>query len=589
MQIVDVTTGKNYVARKRVNRASKSNMTIADFLVHTSYGSTRGTNGKGVPEMTRSEVSSSFPERRAALVIGNSNYMKLASLRNAQSDAVAVSDELLSLGFDVMQLYECEGEDMKTALTEFCRNAAGYDFVLFYYAGHGIQDDGRNYLVPVDKSLDFKSELRDCLECDDVAQRFDALSAESRMIVLDACRNTKKTWSRSADEGLARMEAGRGSVILFSTESGRVALDGEGDHSPFATALLSNIMKPGLQFSDVVNGIVRDTYNATEKKQYPMLVGTLLTDFSFNSSGSAATSGSVAQSVPAATSSSTPATHRQEPEEPVYQFVKTPSNIDIRPISTRCSGGKCIMEFAVTNLGRKLVSPGVVEREDRESFMIDSEGNTYSFRSFGGGGNWMALGSLPPGVPVRKRVVINDFDPEVTSFATMFFNFRSTGNGAMYGIDQMELRNVPMGLKEPFPAATPSSANKVNLTVADVDVSVKSVTMVGNTATITFLFHNNTGSDMEPTTLTDEPMSAYAHVTQVIDDQGNILSSDNFELPSYRKFSLPAGIPVKLTVKVRNISQQARSLPYFGLALRNIDADASYGAAYLTVRNIPLR
>ena len=121
MQVVDTETGKSYVARKRVNRGAKSNMTIADFLVHTSNGSTRGTNGKGIPEFTRSEVSGDFPERRAALVIGNSNYSELAPLRNAQSDAVAVSDNLLSLGFDVMQLYECDGSDMKTALTEFCR------------------------------------------------------------------------------------------------------------------------------------------------------------------------------------------------------------------------------------------------------------------------------------------------------------------------------------------------------------------------------------------------------------------------------------------------------------------------------------
>ena len=584
MQVVDTETGKSYVARKRVNRGAKSNMTIADFLVHTSNGSTRGTNGKGIPEFTRSEVSGDFPERRAALVIGNSNYSELAPLRNAQSDAVAVSDNLLSLGFDVMQLYECDGSDMKTALTEFCRNAGSYDFILFYYAGHGIQDEGHNYLVPVDKALEFKSELRDCLECDDVAQRFDAMSAESRMIILDACRNTKKTWSRSADEGLARMEPGRGSVILFSTESGRVAQDGEGDHSPFATALLDNITKPGVNFSDVINGVVRDTYNATAKKQYPMQMGALLSNFCFNSTGAASPAG-----VQTAQTSTVEPRRQPEarPQKPAYQQTKSVSTLEMRPIVTRVSGDKCIMEFVLVNTGRKLNEPFILDRESTYSQIFDSEGNQYPFNSFGGPYNCFRFGPLPAGIPVRKRLVIKEFDPSATALSVVHFNLRDTGNGAAYGCGQIEFKNVPIGLNEPFPNMQTGPANQVSITAADIDVKIKSASISGNVATINLLVTNNLGRHLEPNILREEPMTNYSYVTMAVDDKGNVILLDDIEFSPWQ-LSFPSGVPVKITVKIGNLDPEVRTLPFVGITMRNLDPDSSYGTAFLTLRNVEL-
>lgn len=283
MQVVNTTTGKRYMARRRVNPNAGRTHTIKDFIVRTSFGSTRDTEDDASLTLVPSPVGPEFPERRAALVIGNSNYQEMSQLRNAQGDAAAIADMLAGLGFDVMQLYEADERSMKNALRRFARQARGYDFVMFYFAGHGVQDEGFNYLLPVEARLELQSELRYCLSADDVVQQLDALPASARLIVLDACRNAHKSWTRNADEGLARMEAGEGTVILFSTQSGKKALDGDGDHSPFATAMLENIAKPDVDFTHAINSVVRDTYNATQKMQYPLLVGALLSDFSFNS------------------------------------------------------------------------------------------------------------------------------------------------------------------------------------------------------------------------------------------------------------------------------------------------------------------
>lgn len=283
MQVVNTATGKRYMARRRVNPNAGRTHTIKDFIVRTSFGSTRDTEDDASLTLVPSPVGPEFPERRAALVIGNSNYQEMSQLRNAQGDAAAIADMLAGLGFDVMQLYEADERSMKNALRRFARQARGYDFVMFYFAGHGVQDEGFNYLLPIEARLELQSELRYCLSADDVVQQLDALPASARLIVLDACRNAHKSWTRSTDEGLARMEAGEGTVILFSTQSGKKALDGEGDHSPFATAMLENIAMPGVDFTHAINNVVRATYNATQKLQYPLLVGALLSDFSFNS------------------------------------------------------------------------------------------------------------------------------------------------------------------------------------------------------------------------------------------------------------------------------------------------------------------
>lgn len=323
MEVKDVKTGNLYKFSKKVFDSKGAVLSITDFFLRTNKASSRDTE-PGVA-LTKSPVADKFPERRIALVIGNSNYFNLSYLRNAQKDASDIADILLDLGFDVVQAYETNYEEMKTALNRFSGLAGNYDVALFYFAGHGLQDEGKNYLIPINAELEFRSELRSLLQCDDVMQRMSATGAPTQLIFIDACRNAKNSWSRDTSEGLARMEGEAGAVIVFSTQSGKVALDGDGDNSPFALSLLQNLSKSSASFSETMNGVVRDTYQATDQKQYPLIVGTLLTDFNFNP-GNVSVAAPNIVSQPKRMEQPVEKTSRPESAQPVARQQESPSN-----------------------------------------------------------------------------------------------------------------------------------------------------------------------------------------------------------------------------------------------------------------------
>lgn len=279
MEVKALSTGMLHRFSRKTFESKGNVLSIADYFLRTKKGSSRDVTDN-IP-LKKSGVSSRFPEKRIALVMGNSNYDNLWYLRNAQKDAVDISLTLEQLGFDIMELYEGNYSEMKTALNNFSSKAKNYDVALFYYAGHGVQYDGRNFLVPVERSLEMKSELRECLDCEDVLDRMDATGVPARIIFLDACRNVKRSWSRSSEKGLARMEGSIGSVIVFATQSGQEADDGDGDNSPFALSVIKNIQKKGTPFHETMVNLVRDTYELTNHRQAPLSIGTLLTDFRF--------------------------------------------------------------------------------------------------------------------------------------------------------------------------------------------------------------------------------------------------------------------------------------------------------------------
>lgn len=328
MEVKDVKTGNIYKFSKKVFDSKGAVLSISDFFLRTNKASSR--DHESSVSLNKSPNADKFPERRLALVIGNSNYYNLSYLRNAQKDASDMADMLLSLGFDVVQAYETTYEEMVTGLNKFSGLAKNYDVVLFYFAGHGLQDEGKNYLIPINAELEFRSELRSLLQCDDVMQRMAATGAPTQLIFIDACRNAKNNWSRDVTEGLARMEGEPGAVIVFSTQSGKVALDGEGDNSPFAESLLRNLSKSSASFSETMNGVVRDTYQATAQKQYPLVVGVPLTDFNFHPSGSGVDMATynvskTMRSAPAPTSN-LPSAHKAEPQKATVPTVAANSS-----------------------------------------------------------------------------------------------------------------------------------------------------------------------------------------------------------------------------------------------------------------------
>ncbi|MEM7667972.1 MAG: SUMF1/EgtB/PvdO family nonheme iron enzyme [Pseudomonadota bacterium] len=233
-------------------------------------------------------------EERVALVVGNGAYT-FGPLDNAANDARLVTQSLEQTGFDVTTVIDADERMMKTAIRAFADRlkSSGPDTVaLFYFAGHGVQLNGRNYLIPT------RAEVRSAADVEFAA--IDAqwvldLIGESRknlsIIVLDACRNNPfPSISRSVPEGLARMDAPRGSLLAFSTAPGEVALDGLGDNSPYTSALARKILEPGLKVEEVFKEVRREVLSSTGNQQIPWESSSLVGDFYFSGNATTAVS-----------------------------------------------------------------------------------------------------------------------------------------------------------------------------------------------------------------------------------------------------------------------------------------------------------
>jgi Caspase domain len=223
-------------------------------------------------------------ERRVALVIGNSNYPQGAALANPVNDANAVGLMLTSAGFEVDVRSNLAEKEMRRALVNFSLRTRDADIAVVYYAGHGIEVNGDNYLIPIDAALgrdiDVEDEtvsLKRVMELIEPARRL-------RLVILDACRDnpfagTMKRTSLSRgpiSRGLARVEiANPDTLIAFAAKAGSTAIDSIGSHSPFTDALLTHLPTPGLDLR-IAFGRVRDEVRtATDWKQDPFLYGSL--------------------------------------------------------------------------------------------------------------------------------------------------------------------------------------------------------------------------------------------------------------------------------------------------------------------------
>lgn len=269
---------------RRISEKKGRLRSLLELYKQINMGSTRGIYNHVTLE--KSPEATRFPERRIALVVGNQNYQYLAPLKNAQKDAEDVASTLQNLGFDLIELYETTYSELMAGVNKFAGLARDYDVALVYYAGHGIQEEHTNYLVPVDNMLERQADLRDCVSCNQIVQKVEDSRCPSKIFYFDACRDRKTSWSRSVLNGLSAMEGDAGTVIVFATQSGKVASDGDrDDNSPFAKMLIKNMQVPKLSFPEMMSALVRDTYNATGFTQYPVKVGDLITEFRFNPYG----------------------------------------------------------------------------------------------------------------------------------------------------------------------------------------------------------------------------------------------------------------------------------------------------------------
>lgn len=230
------------------------------------------------------------PERRVALVIGNGTYAEAGTLTNPVNDALDIAGKLRSIGFHVIEGNDLGKRELERKIGEFSDALEGAGVGLFYYAGHGLQVEGRNYIVPVDARLDMPVKLQ--LEAVPIDEVLDIMEQQTKvsLVFLDACRNnpfarslsrTATTRSATALAGLAQFDSTRGSFIAFSTAPGAVAMDGTGRNSPFAAALLRHMAEPGQSINDMMIAVRRDVVSETREGQRPWEQGSLLERFEF--------------------------------------------------------------------------------------------------------------------------------------------------------------------------------------------------------------------------------------------------------------------------------------------------------------------
>jgi hypothetical protein len=210
-----------------------------------------------------------------ALIIGNSSYGGSAKLSNPTNDAKAMSAKLRGLGFNVTEALDVDRNKLVTTLAQFSRTAASADITLLFYAGHGVQISGTNYMLPVDINLSDLSQVPlQGVSLNSVVEQY--LPGKTKLVFLDACRDNPlmQTASRSVTRGLAPINVSEGTLISYSTKDGQVAQDGDGKNSPFTTALLAHLGDPD-DIAVVLRKVREDVLKNTGGRQQPWEYGSL--------------------------------------------------------------------------------------------------------------------------------------------------------------------------------------------------------------------------------------------------------------------------------------------------------------------------
>lgn len=245
---VTLEPGKNRV--RVVAEDNQQKQLVKDFYVTFDPGKS-------------SERKGGHTGKRMALVIGNATYQYSNKLNNTINDAKAVETTLKGLGFQVLAIYDGDYEKMKNAIYAFGDQIADVDISLFYYAGHGLEVDGTNYLIPVDANIQSALDVKQkSLSLTGVLRTMEFSNDEGlNMIILDACRNNPFPTGKRGGNGLARVQAPSGTLIAYATDPGSTASDGEGVNGLYTGELVKQ-----LQISQRIEDIFMNTRNEVEKK-----------------------------------------------------------------------------------------------------------------------------------------------------------------------------------------------------------------------------------------------------------------------------------------------------------------------------------
>ncbi len=231
-----------------------------------------------------SGASEAFAENRVALIIGNGSY-KSSRLKNPRNDARLMAKTLAAAGFDVMTVMDASAGNMRQAVSDFgSRLQTPGSVALFYYAGHGVQVDGDNYLIPLDADIRNSEDVTEYgIALQSVMRTMERSGARMNIVVLDACRDnpfSAGAWTASIN-GLASVVAPADTLIAYATGPGQLADDGEGSNSPYTAALSSEILQPGATLEDVFRATRRHVLERTGNRQTPWEHSSLVSQFYF--------------------------------------------------------------------------------------------------------------------------------------------------------------------------------------------------------------------------------------------------------------------------------------------------------------------
>ena len=232
----------------------------------------------------RPVTSEAISENRQALVIGNSEYQYAGRLRNPVNDARAIGSILKQLGFKVTTITNADQRKIERSIRNFGKQLKQNKGVgLFYFAGHGMQFDGENYLLPTDIDPSTEEDVRyDAVPLGKLLAQMRAADNKMNIVVLDACRNNPFARSfRTLNPGLAQVNAAAGTFISFATAPGQIAADGEGSNGLFTSKLLQHLATPGLKIEEVFKRTTADVYQASGRRQAPWVQYSVIGDFFF--------------------------------------------------------------------------------------------------------------------------------------------------------------------------------------------------------------------------------------------------------------------------------------------------------------------
>jgi formylglycine-generating enzyme required for sulfatase activity len=261
---------------------------LTAFLAVT-FGSAAGRTGAqelGFDRRLKRDAEPPVSETRVALVIGNGAYAK-GRLKNPPNDARAMAGALREAGFAVQEAIDADKVRMQRAIRDFGKRLKESGGVgLFYYAGHGVQVGGRNFLIPLGAETEVEGEADVdifCIDAENVLRQMEEAGARINIVILDACRDNpfSRSFRRDAVGGLAEITAPSGTFIAYATDPGKTASDGEGENGLYTQELLARMRQPGLRIEDVFNLAGAEVERKSGKRQQPWISSKLRGSFYF--------------------------------------------------------------------------------------------------------------------------------------------------------------------------------------------------------------------------------------------------------------------------------------------------------------------